>query len=268
MRKMVTMLLFLVFVTGVSTSLHAEKWVKLEGTNERGAKIQLAGILTVPRGKGPFPAVVMLCGCGGLNNRDDKISQQSWADRFAEWGYVSLQVDSFGPRGSKDGICGSPYEVEYRLRARDAFAGKSYLGRLRYVDTDRIAVAGWSHGGWAVMAAIDASNRTEGDRAFQAAIAFYPRCVTTLKRDTPLLILIGEEDAIFSSEACLTRIDRTLDGMNCEQKVVVYPNAAHGFDMEELTKDYGQLMRYDSEATADATIQTRAFLDRYLKGPE
>lgn len=227
--------------------------------------MQLTGILKVPQGKGPFPAVVMLCGCNGLNNRDEQVLQQSWANHFDEWGYVSLQVDSFGPRGYMEGVCECGDEVDNKLRAKDAFAAKKYLESRKFVNSKRIAVVGWSHGGWAIMAAIDATYRSEDDRPFQAAIAFYPWCVATYRRDTPILILIGEKDGIFPPEGCLSRIDWTLNDEKYEQKVIIYPNATHAFDIEKFTKNYGHPMRHDAKATADAIIQTKLFLKKYLK---
>ena len=52
--------------------------------------------LTMPRGRGPFPAVMVLHGCDGVawHSRD-------WARRVASWGYATLIVDSYTPRGQK-----------------------------------------------------------------------------------------------------------------------------------------------------------------------
>jgi dienelactone hydrolase len=47
-------------------------------------------------GPGPFPAVVLLHGCGGYHS-----SMMSWTDRLAAWGYVALSVDSFGRARSR-----------------------------------------------------------------------------------------------------------------------------------------------------------------------
>jgi hypothetical protein len=55
----------------------------------------LTGKLKKPKGDGPFPAVVLLHGSGGVNASRDA----DWAKRLTDWGYVTLQVDSFGPRG-------------------------------------------------------------------------------------------------------------------------------------------------------------------------
>lgn len=266
-KRIVALASVLVIGLVAASSLRVQKWVKFEGTSALGEKMQLAGILTVPKGKGRFPAVVMLCGCAGLKNKDDRVLQQSWADRFSDWGYVSLQVDSFGPRGYDDGVCVCGDEVDNQLRAKDAFAGKKYLASLDFVDAGNIAVAGWSHGGWAVLAAADASGRDEGSKPFQAAVAFYPRCVASYSRDTPLLIMIGAKDGIFSSKHCEARYDKTLNDAEYEQRIIVYPNATHAFDIEKFTKDYGSPMRHDPKATEDAIIQTKAFLAKYLKPP-
>jgi dienelactone hydrolase len=56
--------------------------------------------LAQPSGVGPFPAVVVLHGCGGLN-----YVAVTWADRLASWGYVAIAIDSLTPR-HKTNACG------------------------------------------------------------------------------------------------------------------------------------------------------------------
>jgi hypothetical protein len=55
--------------------------------------IELVGKLSKPRGAGSFPAVVLLHSCSGIRPYQDR-----WSTKLAQWGYVALQVDSFGPR--------------------------------------------------------------------------------------------------------------------------------------------------------------------------
>jgi dienelactone hydrolase len=50
--------------------------------------------LTLPDGTGPFPAVILLHGCGGEGS-----AQQYWIDRLTGWGYAVLRLDSFTARG-------------------------------------------------------------------------------------------------------------------------------------------------------------------------
>ena len=60
-----------------------------------GETITLNGrLLRPPDGDGPFPAVVLLHGCDGMHNDDPWVE-----NHHLRWGYVLLEVDSFGPRG-------------------------------------------------------------------------------------------------------------------------------------------------------------------------
>src|SRR5262245_2394689 len=66
-----------------------------------GAPLAIDATLVRPAGDGPFPAVVQLHGCAGLESQSYR-----WARWFADRGYVALVVDSFGPRKVK-GDCRS-----------------------------------------------------------------------------------------------------------------------------------------------------------------
>jgi dienelactone hydrolase len=95
--------------------------------------IELTGILTKPQGDGPFPAVVLLHGCAGID--DANVRDKAWAKRLASWGYVTLQVDSFRPREMST-ICDSTLlllKMAYP-RAEDAYDAKSFLAELPFVD--------------------------------------------------------------------------------------------------------------------------------------
>jgi len=55
--------------------------------------------LQKPDGEGPFPAVVLLHTCGGLQQH-----VLEWAQRLRAHEYVALVLDSFTPRGEKS-VC-------------------------------------------------------------------------------------------------------------------------------------------------------------------
>ena len=57
----------------------------------------LQGYLRQPNSAGPSPAVVLLHSCNGNWARLD----ERWGKKIAAWGYVTLTVDSFGPRGMR-----------------------------------------------------------------------------------------------------------------------------------------------------------------------
>jgi len=264
-KALVCGVVFIVVVVLISVAAAGE-WVKFEGKTMMGDKLELEGVLSKPEGDGPFPAVVMLCGCGGFKNEVDAKQQNTWVERLMSWGYVALQVDSFGPR-NYDNICDDTGKVNNDARSLDAYSAKSYLMKLDFVDSKNIAVIGWSHGGWAVMKIVDGRSRDKDAPPFQAAIAFYPWCDPIMRLDTPLLILIGEEDDWCPASKCEMQYNYwSGKGSKYEFKLKLYPNAYHAFDYEGLKEYYlGHHVEYNPEVAADAIIQTRDFLAKYLK---
>jgi dienelactone hydrolase len=219
-----------------------------------------------PEGNGPFPAVLLVHGCSGINRHYD-----NWARRLVDWGYVALIVDSLGPRGIQS-VCTQPGAVPPSQRARDAFGAAAYLRDQPFVHGDRIGVIGFSHGGWTAMRLVQPeAPRDVAAPPFQAAVAYYPWCdaPTQSRVEVPTLILIGELDDWTPAGRC-----RGLQAALRKPELVsmtVYPNAYHGYDAEggirfTLGSD-GKMHRAepDREAAADSFAKTRAFLDKHLK---
>lgn len=163
--------------------------------------VSVSGYLARPDGEEPRAAIVLLHTCAGISEHEEM-----WSKRLVSWGYVVLSVDSFTPRGF-DYICdgrigGGALTTPWR-RALDAYGAKRYLSARSFVDPDRIAVMGMSHGGMTVLEAIKQST-SEGlaMKPFQAAIAYYPLCSEPESINTPTLILIGSEDSWTPAEFC------------------------------------------------------------------
>ena len=193
--KRLTLALLVLAILFAAVQAIAAQEVTIPSQTAAGEQLPLPGILHKPNGNGPFPAVVMLTGCGGYANAGTDMQQQaSWAKRLVGWGYVALQVDSFSPRGFTNGVCDNPFNVNFDTRANDAFAAKSYLSTLPFVDPNNVAVIGWSHGGIAVLRIIQSFERSSLVSPFKAAVAFYPYSIPVVFPDTPLLVLIGAKD--------------------------------------------------------------------------
>lgn len=226
-----------------------------------GQPLMLTGIIKKPAGDGPFPAVVVLHGCKGINKARDL----DWVQRLVNWGYVTIQVDSLGPR-CLTSVCGGSEFLDKYDRAQDAHDAKAFLAELSFVDQDRIAVLGWSNGGGTILVATDANeSNIYNDNPFSAAIAFYPYCSSSrpLERsNAPLLILIGEKDDWCPAIKCSNQLPAEPSEYDLALKI--YPGAYHDFDWEGIdTYTLGHRLLYDPEATADAINRVRSFLDTH-----
>jgi dienelactone hydrolase len=264
MKIKVAIFIFLMIIT--VTAAEASETVTFKGTDTTSNEnpFMLTGKLTKPQGEGPFPAVVCLHGCGGISRRDD-----AWVERLSSWGYVTLQVDSFGPRG-KSNICTNVELIPPKSRAQDAHDAKSFLSGLPFVNKDRIAVMGWSHGGWTTLYTVNPKthfcNRAS---PFRAAIAFYPYCDISLSGlEAPLLILIGDYDDWSPARMC----SQMMPFRKTSNEVIlkIYPKSYHGFDADGMdgyvqgTRNTHRMF-YNPAAAADATPRVREFLERHLK---
>jgi dienelactone hydrolase len=218
--------------------------------------------LTRPDGEGPFPAIVLLHGCGGMRSA----YPHRWNRRLAEWGYVSLEVDSLAPRGIS-GICGGgmitmemlPYRVE------DAYLARDYLASLDFVDPTRIGVMGWSHGGTTTIKTVNKNGEPRREQPFGAAVAFYPACYKSIDPMSPLLILSGGMDRWTPAEFCVRHAP--IGGQTDNFAIEVYPEAYHCFDWVGIdTEQQGHILRYHAPSAKDAFAKVSAFFHEHLGG--
>ncbi|HEY3101277.1 MAG TPA: prolyl oligopeptidase family serine peptidase, partial [Methylomirabilota bacterium] len=157
-----------------------------------GATIR--GAVSKPDGNGPFPAIVLLHGCGG-----PQPGNALWAAELNKWGYVTMEVDSFFHRGVKE-ICTDLKRVTVSERVVDAYAALDYFRTLPFVVKDRIGVMGWSHGAMVVQSALWQRRRLNEPR-FKTGVAMYPWCDRTILY-APMLVIVGSADDWTPSSRC------------------------------------------------------------------
>jgi dienelactone hydrolase len=234
-----------------------QRLARERGETLKAAADRIEGYLSKPDGAGPFAAIVYLHGCAGLSEN----VRRNVAQLMTGWGYVSLAVDSFAPRGIKDQCTHLAPE-----RLGDALAALSYLSRLPFVDSRHIAVVGSSQG--AIVALKLASTYEDifdvsRDLRFIAAVAYYPMCgAMTEDLVRPALILIGELDDWTPASDCELWTKWQV-GRGAPARLVVYPGAYHAFDVSALAegrKSFGHWVKYDASAAAGSVQQMQSFL--------
>ncbi len=111
-----------------------------------GAGIELAGTLTLPQGKGPFPAVVLVHG-SGPNLRDEEIFGHKLflvlADHLSRQGIAVLRYDKRG-LGASSGNYQGATTFDF---AADAAAAVNYLRTRPDIKLHQIGMIGHSEGG-------------------------------------------------------------------------------------------------------------------------
>ena len=230
----------------------------------------LQGVLRRPEGKARFPAVVLLPSCGRYARPIDEI----WGARISSWGYVTLTIDGFGPRGIKN--CRIGAGTDSSDLAFDAYRGLNFLVQKGFVDPKRAAIVGFGAGAWQTLSAVEhGAIEQAATHKFRAAAAFYPFCGSFKGVMTvPTLILIGGRDDWASADACRKMAAGEDDAGISRQKAQgspvrlrVYPDAYFGFDLPILktpTQYHGHHLEFNQSAAEQSSEALREFLNSTL----
>ena len=223
----------------------------------------------------PRPAVLLFHGCGGVRDH-----LNAYAAEAVRAGWRAYVVDSFQPRGWSRKFAASftCIGLAFRgyARAGDVLASAWGVGRLPNVDGSRLALAGWSHGAWAVMdlMTLPLTSRGEGkladpdvraldplDRVFLA----YPYLnVVARSRShkwlrTPRVFGIIPRSDHLASVRTHMRAYAAAAAAGCD--IELWPvDATHAFDEPGL-KVSPRIMRHDPELAEKSLARFRRFLE-------
>jgi dienelactone hydrolase len=264
MRRVLTIALMLLLPSGFGAAAQSVSFPSVATANV-AAGPPIKAWLAKPAGEGPFPAVIVLHSCAGVGPH-----AYAWARLIGGWGYVTLVPDSFGSRG-EGAVCTRPNVVTPKMRVADVAGAAEYLATLPFVDKDRIALIGYSHGGSTVMRALQRGAEL-ARRGVKGGVAYYPGCYPQFDRavDARLLILIGDKDDWTPADRC-----RALQSAGFVRpelvEAVYYPDAYHSFDANLRSRTVPGApgtthhLEYDPSAAADAEARTKAFFEKLLR---
>jgi dienelactone hydrolase len=247
------------------------------GTIDQLASARMA--LIKPAGSGPFPAIVLMHQCTGLNR-----AVATWAGAAVSHGYVVLLVDSLGPRNVKSVCFGPRNGVNFFRGARDALQAAEHLRQQTYVDKKCVAFVGFS---WGAMVGLLAASphyasALKFNSGFAAVVSFYPGCfrITPEGRppfdlvnsdiSRPLLVLMGDADTETPATECIDKLE-ALKRSGLPLEWHLYPGATHCWDCVQLdgfskTDFRGHYVEYHfrRDITEDSKRRLFEFLDRAM----
>ncbi len=244
------------------TAANAPAAERLELGDELVLEIQL------PTGKGPYPAVLLLHGCSGLEG-SVLAGLRDHAEALTAAGYMAVIVDSFSRRNKGGGmVCESLGELNLAryYRTKDAFAVKAYLAERGDVDPAAVFLIGQSNGGSVALLAAQRAAVKDDATPFAGIVAYYPWCGALdryPKLASPLLVFGGGKDDWVPPDGCVLR---AADAEGAEMQVYVYPDAYHSFDLPVEKQSYaGHIVGGDRAATEDSRARYLAFLGALRK---
>lgn len=192
----------------------------------------ISGELTLPRGgAGRVPAVVLVHGSGGIGR-----NMPGWVRELTGIGVAAFVMDSFTGRGVSE-TATDQSRVSSGAMVVDAYRALELLATHPAIDPERIAVMGFSKGGFvALSTSLRRFQRAWGPAGlrFAAHLPFYPSCTIELYEDAqvtgPIRIFHGEADDWTSIAPCRAYVER-LRRAGADAQILGYPDAHHGFDV-------------------------------------
>lgn len=192
------------------------------------------GTLTIPDNfnKDKFPLVIGVAGSKGWGEHHLK-----YLKMYQEMGIATFELKSFESRGEISTV-GTQNTVTIPMMILDSYRALEELSKNSLIDTDKVAITGWSLGGGVTLYSawkpvIDAINPKY---TFSAHLAFYPPCFSepnTMEfSDSPIHILIGELDQWVPADACV-ELSEKMRNVGINANVTVYEGAHHSFDRDQ-----------------------------------
>lgn len=249
----------------------------MDTLSQRWARLEAHTTLVGPDDDRPRPAVILFHGCGGLRGHLPKYAEAAKAA-----GWRAFIVDSYGPRGWSRGFALATVCTGLLLhgsqRAGDVLAALHGVSQRPDVDASKVALAGWSHGGWGIMEAM--SSRREprmlgvadpGAASLEGVVAAYLAYpyvgIAALNRMRPwrhcpkTLAVISRTDHLTTVRNA-ERVHAMIRDCGVEVETWI-AEGSHAFDEPTSVPP----MRYDPDLSDEALRRFRALLEDVVVAP-
>jgi dienelactone hydrolase len=196
-----------------------------------GTPARIAAELRLPGDIEQYPAVILIHGSGGVTANVDR-----WARELHAIGVAGFIVDCFTGRGVVETVSDQT-RLGSLTMIIDAYRALDHLAQHRNIDPNRIALMGFSKGGFAtIYASLTRFHKNYGPKLakFATYVPFYPACATKYLEDentvdAPIRIFHGSADDYVPVEPCRKYVARLrAAGRNVE--LTEFPGAHHVFD--------------------------------------
>jgi len=208
----------------------------------------------------PVPAVIMLHGASGLRGR----REETYGRQLAGMGIAVLVLDAFAPRRTMArGFVERVLNITETMLIADAYGALRYLAARPEIDGERVMFMGFSYGGMAAVIASYAQiaqRFAPGGERFAGHVSLYAPCIARFEdaRTTgaPILMLMGDEDAMINPERCAL-ILADLERGGSRAQMIVYPGARHQWDGNRTVPWRAPRHLADCAVTVDAAGDVR-----------
>lgn len=237
-------------------SFNAVKTSDFRDAGATAVKQTSGGLLVMPASASlqhKVPAVVILHGSGG----DWSGRSVYLANRLAKHGIAGLAVNTFAARDLRKS---DPYLTRLKkapifTQLSDGLMALKALQDHPHIDTDKIAVAGFSLGAANALYSMfepvtEHVLGSEGPR-FSAYVAYYAGCSFDFEdfrpEGSPVLMMMGEKDESMSIPACDSFRDKLINS-GVQASLKVYPGAGHGWELPyPMSFDDGAVVTKDCQ---------------------
>jgi dienelactone hydrolase len=218
--------------------------------------------LAKPPGDGPFPAVLLLPHCGGIDGRFNRPVIDWYRSHLLREGFVVADVSYL--RAHRLATCASKYRpyISMQQIGNDILTAIADLKKHPFVDPAGIHLLGWSYGGGGVLHVLSMAEKRP-DVKIKSVVALYPYCrfVAPWHSSVPVLILYGGADNVAPYSQCKAAAKTA--SANGSLTAIGYPGAYHAFDWFTGTARYDVRFGtagYNPGAASKAWDETLKFL--------